>query len=53
MTTDIRQPAATPTESQIPEGLPGFDQAQRFWERDTSRWTVKLLPGECYVTRHD
>lgn len=35
------------------EGLPGFADAPRFWERDTGRWTVKLLPGECYVTRHD
>jgi len=35
------------------EVLPGFADAQRFWERDTSRWTVKLLPGECYVTRQD
>jgi chemotaxis protein CheD len=37
----------------LPEGLPGFTDAARFWERDTGRWTVKLLPGECYVTRQD
>ncbi|HEX3836841.1 MAG TPA: hypothetical protein VHW25_07740 [Steroidobacteraceae bacterium] len=37
----------------LPEGLPGFTEAPRFWERDTGRWTVKLLPGECYVTRQD
>jgi chemotaxis protein CheD len=36
-----------------PVALPGFGEAPRFWERDTGRWTVKLLPGECYVTRHD
>ena len=53
MTIDNGQTATTLVPSLIPEGLPGFDQAQRFWERDTSRWTVKLLPGECYVTRHD
>jgi len=36
-----------------PPQLPGFTDAARFWERDTGRWTVKLLPGECYVTRSD
>ena len=44
---------STPAIPASPEGLPGFTDAQRFWERDTGRWTVKLLPGECYVTRHD
>jgi len=36
-----------------PEPLPGFEQLQRFWEPDTARWTVKILPGEYYVTRSD
>ena len=31
----------------------GFEQVQRFWEPDTQRWTVKILPGEYYVTRSD
>ncbi len=31
----------------------GFEQLQRFWEPDTQRWTVKILPGEYYVTRFD
>jgi chemotaxis protein CheD len=31
----------------------GFEQLQRFWEPDTHRWTVKILPGEYYVTRSD
>lgn len=31
----------------------GFEQLQRFWEPDTRRWTVKILPGEYYVTRSD
>ena len=31
----------------------GFEQLQRFWEPDTQRWTVKILPGEYYVTRSD
>lgn len=38
---------------ECPESLPGFEQLQRFWEPDTARWTVKLLPGEYYVTRND
>jgi len=33
--------------------LPGFEQLQRFWEPDTQRWTVKILPGEYYVTKND
>ena len=53
MTGETEQVLTIPPGTAIPAGLPGFDQAQRFWERDTSRWTVKLLPGECYVTRHD
>ena len=36
-----------------PPVLPGFEQIQRFWEPDTQRWTVKILPGEYYVTRND
>ena len=38
---------------QAPPVLPGFEQIQRFWEPDTQRWTVKILPGEFYVTRND
>jgi chemotaxis protein CheD len=33
--------------------LPEFAELQRFWEPDTQRWTVKILPGEFYVTRTD
>jgi chemotaxis protein CheD len=36
-----------------PPVLPGFEQIKRFWEPDTQRWTVKILPGEYYVTRSD
>jgi chemotaxis protein CheD len=36
-----------------PASLPGFEHLQRFWEPDTQRWTVKILPGEYYVTRQD
>jgi chemotaxis protein CheD len=46
-------PSAAPLRAAIPPGLPGFVDTERFWERETERWTVKLLPGECYVTRND
>jgi chemotaxis protein CheD len=36
-----------------PPMVAGFEQLQRFWEPDTERWTVKILPGEYYVTRSD
>src|SRR4029434_8455893 len=36
-----------------PPMVRGFEQLQRFWEPDTHRWTVKILPGEYYVTRSD
>ena len=45
--------AISATRPECPESLPGFEQLQRFWEPDTARWTVKLLPGEYYVTRSD
>jgi chemotaxis protein CheD len=46
----------TATQFVRPEPPPmvrGFEQLQRFWEPDTARWTVKILPGEYYVTRSD
>jgi chemotaxis protein CheD len=46
----IAKPAVRPDR---PQSLPGFEQLQRFWEPDTARWTVKLLPGDYYVTRSD
>src|SRR5262245_32412696 len=41
------------TRPEAPPVVPGFEQIQRFWEPDTKRWTVKILPGEYYVTRSD
>jgi chemotaxis protein CheD len=48
-------PASAPRQPRPaePPVLPGFEQIQRFWEPDTQRWTVKILPGEYYVTRSD
>ena len=51
MAGDNQQSAPPP--GLVPAGLPGFVDTERFWERETARWTVKLLPGECYVTRTD
>jgi chemotaxis protein CheD len=34
-----------------PPSLPGFSHIQRFWDPENGCWTVKILPGEYYVTR--
>jgi chemotaxis protein CheD len=34
-----------------PPILPGFTHIQRFWDPENACWTVKILPGEYYVTR--
>ncbi len=39
--------------TQPAQPLPGFEGLQRFWEPENGRWTVKILPGEYYVTRSD
>src|ERR1700681_2029808 len=31
--------------------LPAFAHMQRFWDPQLNSWTVKILPGEYYVTR--
>jgi chemotaxis protein CheD len=36
-----------------PPILPGFAHMQRFWDPESDRWTVKILPGEYYVTKSD
>ncbi len=33
--------------------LPGFEHMQRYWDVENGRWSVKILPGEYYVTRGD
>jgi chemotaxis protein CheD len=49
----VAAPAFSASRPAEPPVLPGFEQLQRFWEPDTQRWTVKILPGEYYVTRND
>ena len=34
-----------------PPMLPAFAHMQRFWDPQLASWTVKILPGEYYVTR--
>jgi chemotaxis protein CheD len=34
-----------------PAMLPAFAHMQRFWDPQLAQWTVKILPGEYYVTR--
>jgi len=47
MTTALR---TTPRPEQPPM-LPAFAHMQRFWDSQLNSWTVKILPGEYYVTR--
>ena len=36
-----------------PPSLPGFEHIQRFWDAEHGCWSLKILPGEYYVTRAD
>jgi chemotaxis protein CheD len=40
-------------QSEPPPPLPGFEQFQRYWDRENGCWMVKILPGEYYVSRND
>jgi len=33
--------------------LPGFEQINRYWDRQREMVAAKILPGEYYVTQHD
>ncbi len=41
--------------SDVPEPMPpiqrGFEHIRRFWDRSSTCWMAKILPGEYYVTR--
>ncbi|MHB1871556.1 MAG: chemoreceptor glutamine deamidase CheD [Steroidobacteraceae bacterium] len=39
-------------ETQPPPQFPGFEHFERHWDRENG-WTVKILPGEYYVTGGD
>jgi chemotaxis protein CheD len=49
MSTVLRTPARP---EQAPM-LAAFAHMQRFWDPQLDHWTVKILPGEYYVTRAD
>ena len=36
-----------------PQSLPGFEHIQRFWDGEHGCWSLKILPGEYYVTCAD
>ena len=36
---------------EAPPMLPAFAHMQRFWDPQLNHWTVKILPGEYYVSR--
>jgi chemotaxis protein CheD len=42
-----------PGRPEQPPMLPAFAHMQRFWDPTINHWTVKILPGEYYVTRAD
>ena len=46
---------ATPwsTGAPPPPALGGFDHVRRFFDPRLGLWAAKLVPGDCYVTRHD
>jgi len=46
MSTALGSPRPEP-----PPMLPAFAHMQRFWDPQLDSWTVKILPGEYYVTR--
>lgn len=48
--TQARGPAASAAEP--PATVPGFEHFERHWDRENG-WTVKILPGEYYVSRGD
>ena len=36
-----------------PPILPAFSHMQRHWDPENERWSIKILPGEYYVTKGD
>jgi chemotaxis protein CheD len=36
-----------------PPPVPGFEDAHRLWDPIHHRWTVRIVPGEMFVTSHD
>jgi chemotaxis protein CheD len=49
MTSALRHTARP----EAPPMLPAFAHMQRFWDPQLAHWTVKILPGEYYVSRAD
>ncbi|HZO23147.1 MAG TPA: chemoreceptor glutamine deamidase CheD [Steroidobacteraceae bacterium] len=47
----MRPDAPAPSKSRQPPMLPGFEHMQRFWDPQIGHWTVKILPGEYFVTQ--
>jgi len=44
---------AKAAKTEQPPILPAFAHMQRYWDPQLGHWTVKILPGEYYVTRSD
>lgn len=41
------------TTAEPPPALAGFGHIRRNWDHRSNRWSVKLGPGDCYVTAHE
>lgn len=41
------------TREQFPKALRGFENINRYWDRQLSCISAKILPGEFYVTQHE
>ena len=41
---------STTSAAEPPAAVPGFEHFERHWDRENG-WTVKILPGEYYVSR--
>lgn len=39
--------------SPLPPALPGFENINRYWDKERNCHAAKILPGEYYVTIHD
>ena len=53
MSTIVQPGVPRAARGEPPPILPGFAHIQRFWDPENACWTVKILPGEYYVTRGD
>jgi len=37
----------------VPRPLPGFESINGFWDHGLQSWVRQILPGDCYVSKHE